>query len=94
MVTLYHLDGDRLLLTHYCMAKNQPRMRLASFDPLRGELRFEFLDATNLPTPAAGHMHRARYTVEGPDRFTTAWDFVEKGKTTFNEVFTFTRAGS
>src|SRR5579863_8610060 len=27
MMTVYHLDGDRLILTHYCMAGNQPRMQ-------------------------------------------------------------------
>jgi hypothetical protein len=90
MVTMYHLDGSRLLLTHYCMAKNQPRMQLETYDPATGELKFEFLDATNLP-PGGGHMHRARYTLDGPDRFTTAWDFVKEGKTTFTEIQRFSR---
>ncbi|MGH9311700.1 MAG: hypothetical protein ACRD09_15205 [Vicinamibacterales bacterium] len=90
MVTMYHLDGARLLLTHYCMAKNQPRMQLASYDPASGELTFEFLDATNLPA-GAGHMHRARYALEGPDRFTTVWDFVQGGKTTFSEKQQFSK---
>src|SRR5437773_2191240 len=26
MATMYHMDGKRLMLTHYCMAKNQPRL--------------------------------------------------------------------
>ncbi len=38
MMTVYHLDGNRLLLTHYCMAGNQPRMEARSFDPAPGEI--------------------------------------------------------
>ena len=26
MPTVFHMDGDRLMATHYCAAKNQPRM--------------------------------------------------------------------
>jgi hypothetical protein len=29
MVTVYHMDGDKLVMTHYCAAGNQPHMRLA-----------------------------------------------------------------
>ncbi len=28
MVTMYHLDGKDLLMTHYCAAGNQPRLKL------------------------------------------------------------------
>jgi hypothetical protein len=27
MITVHYLDGDQLMLTHYCVANNQPRMR-------------------------------------------------------------------
>src|SRR5262249_25095171 len=27
MITMYHLDGADLILTHYCMLGNQPRLR-------------------------------------------------------------------
>jgi hypothetical protein len=27
MITMFHMDGDRLLMTHYCGAGNQPRMK-------------------------------------------------------------------
>src|SRR5258706_16398214 len=30
MVTMYHLDGDKLELTHYCVIGNQPHMIAAS----------------------------------------------------------------
>ncbi len=28
MINMYHLDGDDLVLTHYCSGGNQPRMKL------------------------------------------------------------------
>jgi len=27
MVTMYHLDKGRVMMTHYCSAQNQPRMQ-------------------------------------------------------------------
>jgi len=91
MVTLYYLDGGRLLLTHYCMAGNQPRMRAEVFDGSTGELRFGFLDATGLASPEAGHMHSARLRFVDADHFITEWEFVEGGKSKFTESAQYTR---
>src|SRR5690349_3118062 len=41
MLTVYHLDGGKLILTHYCMAGNQPRMQARAFDPATGEVQFK-----------------------------------------------------
>ena len=91
MVTVYHLDGDRLMLTHYCMAGNQPRMQARRFDAQTGELDFQFLDATNLSSPSAGHMHNAKIRFVDDGHFKAAWQFYEKGEPKFAEEFLFTR---
>jgi hypothetical protein len=85
MLTLYHRDGDRLLLTHYCMAGNQPRMVARPFDAKTGELAFEFLDATNLAQPGAGHMHQVTFRFVDATHLETVWQFHEDGKTTMTE---------
>ncbi len=90
MLTVYHLDGSRLLLTHYCMAGNQPRMQARSFDPKTGEVRFQFLDGTNL-TEGAGHMHNATLRVIDNDHLTAAWEFFEGGQRKNTETFQYTR---
>lgn len=91
MMTAYHLDGRDLVLTHYCIAANQPTLRLASWDEKTGQLQFEFVRAANLRSPGAGHMRRARYRFEGPDRFTTEWEFFENGTLKMTETETFSR---
>ena len=78
MVTMYHLDGPRLLLTHYCAAGNQPTMVLqpGSGD---GVLRFEFLRGTNME-PADGHMHRAVIDLSEEGRMKATWTYFENGQ--------------
>jgi hypothetical protein len=94
MLALYHLDSGRLMLTHYCMAGNQPRMLLKRFDPATGELDFDFLDATGLKDENAGHMRRAQFRLVDQNRYTSRWEFVENGKMTFDEKQELTRVSS
>jgi hypothetical protein len=91
MMTAYHLDGPELVLTHYCIAKNQPTLRAARFDPAAGEVQFEFVRASNLAGPSAGYMRRAKYRLDDRDHFTTEWEFFEKGTRTMTETERFTR---
>jgi hypothetical protein len=91
MVTAYHLDGDDLVLTHYCIARNQPTLRAERYDASTGEVQFEFVRASNLPNADAGHMRRAKYRFVDRDRFTTEWEFFAGGKKTMTEVEHFTR---
>lgn len=91
MLTVYYLDGDRLLLTHYCAAGNQPRMQARSFDPETGEIDFRFLDATNLTTPGAGHMHNATFHLPDRDHFSADWEFYENGQRKMAETAQYVR---
>ena len=85
MMTVYHLDGDRLVLTHYCGAGNQPHMQAEPFDPASNELRFTFVSATNLAHSGAGHMHSALFRFNGPDDVAAEWTWYENGKVKFSE---------
>ena len=73
MVTVYYPDGDRLMMTHYCSLHNQPRMRTDAVAAESRKLAFDFVDATNMSSPDAMHMHRLAVTFEGKDRFVQEW---------------------
>jgi len=79
MITLYHPDGDRLMLTHYCSLHNQPRMRQTPHQEKK-KIAFDFVDVTNLSAPDAGHMRKLIVTFEDQDHFTQEWTYGEKGK--------------
>jgi hypothetical protein len=82
MLTVYFIDGNRLLLTHYCVAGNQPRMQAAAFDPKSGVIDFNFVDATNMPDSDAGHMHHVTVTLKGASELSEDWTFYQGGKAT------------
>ncbi len=91
MITVYHMDGARLMLEHYCASGNQPRMEARSFNPETGELSFQFLDATNLANKDAAHMHNATLRLIDNDHLTAAWELFEGGQHKSVEHFEYTR---
>jgi len=80
MLTIVHMDGDRLMLTHYCAARNQPRLLATSISPDGNSVEFTFLDATNLPSRDKGHMDKAVFHFIDDRHFTTRWTWYQDGK--------------
>jgi hypothetical protein len=73
-ITMLHMDGDRLLLTHYCDAGNQPRM-VATVSPDGKTITFNFVEATNLLSSQMGHMQRVVFDLIDADHHTEKWEF-------------------
>src|SRR6266436_2121222 len=90
MVSMIHMDGDRLRMTHYCGAGNQPRMK-ASLAPDGKSVSFDFIDATNLSSLDAGHMQHVVFAMPDADHHTEEWTFLDHGKE-MKELFTLQRS--
>lgn len=86
MLTVFHMDGDHLLLTHYCEAGNQPRMIATAFADGGRTVRFAFLDATNMASRTTGHMHAVVITFVDDHHFNEQWSWYENGKEQWMET--------
>jgi hypothetical protein len=73
-ITMFHLDGDRLILNHYCDAGNQPRM-VGTISPDGKTITFNFLDATNLLSSQYGHMQHVVFNLIDSNHHTELWEF-------------------
>jgi len=58
MITMYHLNGDQLMLTHYCAAANQPQMTLSK-QSTKKRARFRFFRRHECQG-RQGHAHAQR----------------------------------
>ncbi len=90
MVTVYHMDGDDVRMTHYCSAQNQPRMKASSVSPEAQVVSFEFVDVTNLAQPTDGHLQNLEIIFKDRNHIAQKWTWRENGRTTDN-TFTLTR---
>jgi hypothetical protein len=79
MVTVYYPDRGQVMLTHYCTIGNQPRMRSKESGDGK-QLRFTFVDATNLKSPADNHMHAVGFDFADADHFSQTWTMKMGGK--------------
>lgn len=71
MVSVYHRDGDDLVMTHYCAAQNQPRMRAKTFTG--NVIALDFDGGTNLDPAKDMHIHGVRIELLGPDEIREEW---------------------
>lgn len=85
MLTIFYMDGPQLMLTHYCVAKNQPRLRATEFGDDASAITFTFHDATNLPSRDRGHMDKCQIRFLGPDRLSVRWTWYQAGKESWME---------
>ncbi|MGE3804368.1 MAG: hypothetical protein AB7K24_06825 [Gemmataceae bacterium] len=61
MVSIYTCDGPDLIMTHYCVLGNQPRMKADPKSPAN-QIIFKFAGGTNLDPKKDKHMHGATLT--------------------------------
>ncbi len=79
MVSVYHLDKGELLMTHYCMLGNQPRMKADPSSPAN-QIRWQFTGGTNLDVSKDAHMHAATLTFVDNDHIEVVGESWEAGK--------------
>jgi len=91
MMTVFYLDGDRLMLTHYCVARNHPRLVAREVGDGGRTLVFRFLDAANLQSRDHGHMDAVVLRILGDDRFATRWTWYDQGSEKWMEDIERTR---
>lgn len=79
MTSVYHLDGDELVMTHYCASGNQPRMKLDRAASKPDKLQFVFTGGTNIQDDVP-HAHQGWIAFKDADHFEAEWTRFVKGK--------------
>ena len=74
MTTVYHLDGADLRMTHFCAAKNQPRLKAAHIDVGSGAATFSLVDVTNAAANSA-YVDGFSLQILGADNLKLVFDF-------------------
>jgi hypothetical protein len=71
-ITMLYLDGDRLLLTHYCDVGDRPRM-VGMISPDGKTITFNFLDVAG--STQQGHMQSAVFSLIEADNHSETWNY-------------------
>ena len=79
MVTVITRDGANLVLTHYCMLGNQPRMK-ADAKGAADKIPFQFVSVGNANADKDMFMHDVTYTFVDKDTLKAEWTHCHDGK--------------
>ncbi|HKD99862.1 MAG TPA: hypothetical protein VKE69_02535 [Planctomycetota bacterium] len=88
MTNMYHLDGNALVLTHYCAMGNQPRMRAEKRD---GDRLLFRSDSVGDLAPGQGYMGEMTLELVDRDHMAQTWRFFEADGGSHETRFAFSR---
>ena len=82
MITMFTVDGDHLIATHYCSNGNQPQMVTNTVGNLEKDgVTFSLVRVTGMKTPDDWHNTGLTVTLDDKDHITQLWTYLYKGKT-------------
>ena len=91
MITMFSVDGDHMVATHYCAARNQPQMVTSAITDVQMPLIFSLVRITGLKSPDDFHNTGLTVIQEDRDHLTQEWTYQYKGNSGKNTL-RFTRA--
>lgn len=92
MITMFTVDGDHLVATHYCSAGNQPQMVSVLPGDLTNGIVFSLSRVTGMKTPDDWHNTGLTIYRDAAGRLTHHWTWLYNGKKGTTE-FHFSRKG-
>ena len=78
MVSVYHDDGGKLSMTHYCALKNQPIMGLKN--ATTNTIKLEYTNGINIDQDKDAHMRSLIITFVDDNRIVEQWSMFKGGK--------------
>ena len=77
-MTIYSMDGDALLVTHFCPQGNAPTLKLTRTSE-EGVHFFEFVQGWNLQDKESSHQHAFWIKIVSPNEFTRGETYIKNG---------------
>ena len=96
-VSVYTLNADSILLTHYCAMTpdgHQVRLQTRPLGSTASQLEFRFVGATNLHGMQAPHMRRVTMAISDREHYSERWVKTENGKDTVFDLNFVRRRGA
>ncbi len=89
MTNMYSLDGNSLVMTHYCAGGNQPRMRAHALE--NGEVAFRFDHVNDLKSIDEVFMGKMTLRYIDEDHIEQHWKALRRGEVDHEMVITLKR---
>jgi hypothetical protein len=90
MITMFTVDGDHLIATHYCSVGNQPQMITGAINDPTSPLVFSLSRITGMKAADDWHNTGLTVTVNDKDHLIQLWTYEDKGQKGTN-TFRFVR---